>query len=488
MNRPLAEFVDMLRYADVPVSIGEVLDAARTIDLLGYSDKNLLKVALSQVMAKTEDEMASFDACFDTFFSINTELDLKESLSESQLQDLETENNDQQDNPQLGALENTETGEASSQGAGDGGGGGGGGEGQTPGDAAGAPASSLLEMLENADRAGLTLTMTEAANAVGLSNIALYTQRGLFTRRILEQMGLNEVTQEISERRRAENEESAADLEQRLNVLFEATRDMVERQLALTSSGKSIEFRQDVLKKVRLSNIENRDFRIMRDMVHKMAKRLMDMNSRVKKVKNRGHLDISKTIRRSIAYDGLMFETYWKQKQKDRPKVFAICDVSGSVASVARFLLLFLYSMNEVLPNVRSFAFSGELGEITDLFNKYGPEEAIPEAIERFGSRSTDYGRALEDFKELALNEIDNRTTVIILGDGRSNGADPRVDILREIKNRSKRVIWLNPERKNIWGSGDSEMKRIAPNCTVAEVCNSLNKLELVIRDLLKTS
>ncbi len=486
MNRPLAEFVDMLRYADVPVSIGEALDAARTIDLLGYSDKHLLKSALSQVMAKTEDEMASFDACFDTFFSINTELDLKESLSESLLQELENDDTVQTENQPLDALDNPETSDETSQGAGDGGGGGG--EGQAAGDASGAPSSSLVEMLENADRAGLTLAMTEAANAIGLSNIVLSTQRGLFTRRILEQMGLDEVTQEINERRKADNEDSAADLEQRLNVLFEATRDMVERQLALTSSGKSIEFRQDVLKKVRLSNIENRDFRIMRDMVQKMAKRLMDMNSRVKKVKNRGHLDISKTIRRSIAYDGLMFETYWKQKEKDRPKVFAVCDVSGSVASVARFLLLFLYSMNEVLPNVRSFAFSGELGEVTDLFNKYGPEEAIPEAIERYGSRSTDYGRALEDFQKIALNEIDNRTTVIILGDGRSNGSDPRVDILREIKNRSKRVIWLNPERKNIWGSGDSEMKRIAPNCTVAEVCNSLNKLELVIRDLLKTS
>jgi len=485
MNRPLAEFVDMLRYADVPVSIGEALDAARTIDLLGYSDKHLLKSALSQVMAKTEDEMESFDECFDTFFSINTDLDLTTNLSESQLQDLESEDNAQEQPQSFDALEAPEASDATPQGAGDGGGSG---EGQTSGDAAGANSSSLLEMLENADRAGLTLAMTEAGNAVGLAKIVLATQRGLFTRRILEEMGLDEVTQEINNRRRSDNEEGAADLEGRLNVLFEATRDMVERQLALTSAGKSIEFRQDVLKKVRLSNIENRDFRIMRDMVHKMAKRLMDMNSRVKKVKNRGHLDISKTIRRSIAYDGLMFETYWKQKEKDRPKVFAVCDVSGSVASVARFLLLFLYSMNEVLPNVRSFAFSGELGEVTDLFNRYGPEEAIPEAIERFGSRSTDYGRAMEDFKEIAMNEIDNRTTVIILGDGRSNGADPRVDILREIKNRSKRVIWLNPERKNIWGSGDSEMMRIAPNCTVAEVCNSLNKLELVIRDLLKTS
>ena len=92
------------------------------------------------------------------------------------------------------------------------------------------------------------------------------------------------------------------------------------------------------------------------------------------------------------------------------------------------------------------------------------------------------------DLKELVFDEIDNRTTVIFLGDGRSNGSDPRADILKEIKQRAKRVIWLNPERKSIWGSGDSEMPRLAPYCTTAETCNSLKKLELIIRDLLKSS
>ncbi|MEH6474123.1 MAG: VWA domain-containing protein [Sneathiella sp.] len=488
MNRPLAEFVDMLRYADVPVSIGEVLDAARTIDLLGYSDRNLLKSALSQVMAKTTDEMVSFDQCFDDFFTIDTDLNLGENLLEQASDIDESENSDSTDggeDAQLAALDNLENAPSAS---GDGGGGGGEGSASSPSEGSGMQPSTLLEMLEQADRTGLTMSMNTAAEAIGLSNIVLSTQRGLFTRRVLDEMGLAEVNQEIGDRRRADNEEGAEELSRRLTVLFEATRDMVERQLALTSAGKSNQFRQEVLKKIRLSNIENRDFRIMRDMVRKMARRLTDMNSRVRKVKNRGHLDIRKTMRRNVAYDGLLFETHWKQKEKDRPKVLAVCDVSGSVASVARFLLLFLYSMNEVLPNVRSFAFSGTLGEITDLFESHGPEEAIPEAIEMFGGRSTNYGRAMEDFKDLVFDEIDSRTTVIFLGDGRSNGADPRADILRDIKKRAKRVIWLNPERKSVWGTGDSEMPKIAPNCTVAEVCNSLSKLELVIRDLLKTS
>ncbi|USG63049.1 VWA domain-containing protein [Sneathiella marina] len=477
MDKPLAEFIEMLRYADIPVSIGESLDAAETVQLIGYDDRGLLKAALSQVMAKTVEEHDSFNRCFDEFFSYNIELDFKERNDET---DEGADSIEDQSAPPEPANENEDGSSSENEnGAGDG---------LESVEPSGDPTAPLLEMLEQNDRTALALAMTQAAGDVNLGGIVLMTQRGLFTRRIMEQMGLDQVNQEIAAREEQGDDDGAVDLAGRLETLFDAVRDMVERQLALTSSGKGKQFRQDVLKKVRLSNIEHRDFKHMREIVRRMAKRLTDMNSRIRKVKNRGHLDIRKTMRRNIAYDGIMFETHWKQKHKDRPKVLAVCDVSGSVASVARFLLLFLYSLNEVLPKVRSFAFSGTLGEVTDLFDRLGAEEAVPLAIDQFGGRSTDYGRAMEDFKDLIFDEIDNRTTVIFLGDGRSNGADPRVDILKEIKSRAKRVIWLNPERKSIWGSGDSEMLRIAPYCTTAETCNSLNKLELIIRDLLKSN
>ncbi|MCF8468783.1 MAG: VWA domain-containing protein [Sneathiella sp.] len=481
MDRPLADFVEMLRYSDVPVSISESLDAAATVQIFGYKDRGLLKTALAQVMAKTIEEHENFDRCFDEFFSYNINPDLAPDAEFSEEEE-ESSGNQQDNSPEDGDEANDNEAGGPASGGGEGGGGLSGGKND------GSPAASLVQMLEQNDRTALTMAMTAAAKAANLSGIVLMTQRGLFTRRIMEQMGLDQVNKEISNRDKAGDTEGATRLSERLDILFDSVRDLVERQLAFTSSGKAKQFRQDILKNVRLSNIEHRDFKHMRELVRRMAKRLTDMNSRVRKVKNRGHLDIRKTMRRNVAYDGILFETHWKQKQKDRPKVIAVCDVSGSVAAVARFLLLFLYSLNEVLPKVRSFAFSGTLGEVTDLFDRYGPEEAVPLAIDEFGGRSTDYGRALEDLKELIFDTIDNKTTVIFLGDGRSNGSDPRIDILKEIKQRAKRVIWLNPERKSVWGSGDSEMLRIAPYCSTAETCNSLNKLELVIRNLLKSS
>lgn len=465
MDAPLANFVDALRAQNIPVSISETLDAVRTVDLIGYRDRSLLKQALGGVVAKTIPDREKFDQCFERFFSSQM-FDHADEQPQS-----ETDN---QDTAGAEGAQESDAGDAS------------GSEGceAPPSDAP----SSLSNMLLANDAAGLSIAMAEAAADVNLGAILMLTQRGLFTRRIMEQMGLRQLNDDIQNAEQADDAALAAELSEGRARLFEQARNRVEQQLALTGGRYAKELRQDVLTNISLANIEARDFKHMRELVRRMAKRLTDINSRIRKVKNRGHLDIRKTLRRNVAYDGLLFETHWKEKRKERPKVMAICDVSGSVAAVSKFMLMFLYSMNEVLPKVRSFAFSGQLGEVTELFDQFSLEQALPMVQDAYGGRSTDYGKAFEDFKSLALNDIDNKTTVIILGDGRSNNTDPRIDIIKEIKKRSKRVLWLNPERKSIWGSGDSEMSRYAPYCSKAEVCNSLHKLDLIIRDILKTS
>ena len=227
--------------------------------------------------------------------------------------------------------------------------------------------------------------------------------------------------------------------------------------------------------------------KLMHELVRKMAERLVSLHSRRRKVARRGQLDIRKTIRVNIEYDGLLFHTVWKRRKIDRPKVMAICDVSGSVAQVSRFLLMFLYSLHDVIPNVRSFAFSGQLGEVTDLFEREDVDRAIAETLDRFGG-STDYGEAFETFQALALDEIDRKTTVLILGDARNNNAEPRADILRKIHDRARRVIFLNPEPRVSWNSGDSVMRVYEPCVDRAIVCASLKDLERVVSDLLRTA
>lgn len=147
---------------------------------------------------------------------------------------------------------------------------------------------------------------------------------------------------------------------------------------------------------------------------------------------------------------------------------------------------MFLYSLYDVLPRVRSFAFSSHLGEVSELFDQHPVEKAIELVNWKYGG-ATDYGGSLLDFAKLALDDIDSHTTVIILGDARNNNGDPRLDIMQGIYARAKQVIWLNPESRAMWGSGDSEMPRYLSCCHFAAECSSLQHLERIIDRLLRT-
>ena len=179
------------------------------------------------------------------------------------------------------------------------------------------------------------------------------------------------------------------------------------------------------------------------------------------------------------------FLTAWKRRHRDRPKIVALCDVSGSVARVSDFFLLLIHSLHEVVDDVRSFAFSGHLIEVSDILEI--------EIAGRGDGRDHVQGRLrLVRLRQLAspisrtdwMSAITPQTTVIVLGDARSNNLDPRADILRRIAERSKRLVWLNPEGRMAWGWGDSEMPRYSTFCTVVRQCATAKQLERAVSDI----
>ena len=484
MSEVLGDFIRALRAADIRVSTSESIDAGNVIDLVGFDDRATSRDALSQVLAKSEDEKQAFTETFDTYFSFEQFKKRSASVEEAANENGEREEQESEENG--GDGEGGDGGDPSQSGNSSSPGGGGMG-GERQGDR---PASSmdLASLLERGDQAELQMALAEGARQAQLNRIRLFTQRGMFTRRIMEIMGLDGLNEEIGRREATGLRESAERLAQAREELRGQVRDYVEKQLEIFTANSGRQLREEVLAQMRLSNVDRSDMRIMRDLVRKMAKRLIALHSRRKKVARRGTLDIRRTIRANIEFDGLLFHTIWKKTKVDRPKVMAICDVSGSVAQVSRFLLMFLYSLQEVLPNVRSFAFSGELGETTELFECEKLEQALALVLRDFGGGSTDYGRAFEDFEALAMDDIDHRTTVLILGDARSNYGDPRSDILKLVHARARRVIWLNPEGRSMWNSGDSEMRRLSPYCDKAVTCASLKDLERVVSELLRSA
>ena len=486
----LADFLKALREADLPISPAETLEAHRAIDMVGWSDRDLLKNSLAVTLAKSEFEKERFDDCFERFFAIQ-EFDT----------DRETRSNDNEPGQDSEPGDDMTPGDGQS---GEGGGDGGEGEASGGGGGGGAPAemteaqlgelSELSQMLLANDRAGLETRMAESAENSGVRDIVLFTQIGQFTRRIAEGMGLEDLDEDLANLREAglQGDRDADGLGQKLNTLrgrmLERIRDYVEQQLALQAAGKSKRIREELLEQVRLTNIERRDYQIMQELVRKMARKLVVLHSRRRKKSHRGQLDVRRTLRKNHGYDGMIVEPQWRRTKIDRPDVHVLCDVSGSVANVARFLLMFLYSLQEVLPKVRAYAFAGELREVTRLFETRPIDEAVASVLEDFAYMPTDYGRSLMDFRDMGLDDVDYRSTVIILGDARSNYSDPRTEIVRTIYDRSKRLIWLNPEGRNQWGTGDSEMLRYAPNCHQVEVCNSLKHLERIVDRVLRAA
>ena len=445
----LRDFIHILRSSDLRVSTSESIDAMNVVSEIGLEDRSLLKHSLSFSLAKTLREKEIFNECFDNFFEENYM-----NLSEDKL----PQKNNEKDSEisDLDVLDKNE--------------------------------NSLEELYNNSDRTSLMTAMALAAREANLQDIRLFTQVGMFTRKIFDEMGLEKLNNDIFQASREGNIKREEDLKNIRENLRLEIREYIENQVKLRTSNTGKQLREDALSQMRLTQADKSDYKIMSGIIKKMARRLISVHSRRKRKSQRGLLDIRSTIRANQEYDGILFETVWKKTKVDRPKIVALCDVSGSVANVSRFFLMFLHSLTEILPNVRTFAFSNKAGEVTDLFENKDIEVAAAETLLLNGGGSTDYGQAFVDLEGLLENNIDRKTTVIILGDARSNYGDPRCDVLKTIQEKSKRILFLNPEPKSVWGTGDSEMLRFVPYCSKSKVCSSLFDLERVVDDMLRSS
>ena len=441
MQRTLEEFLRALRANEVAVSPAEAIDAHRAVAHVGYGDRTLLKDALCATLAKTAEEAARFDACFDTFF----------------------------DRAPIAAGEDG---------------------GRAPPGATGLGPASLGDLLLSGDGTSLARALEEAAARAGAGDIWLPSQRNLLTRRVLDEMGLREMEAQINRLLASDapgDGAAAAELARRREALFELAAQFIDRQAQLYASQTGRRLRDGLLAKQKLTAVAPEDFRAMEGLVRRMAKRLASRYARKRHRARRGKLDVRRTIRRSMGYGGVPFDVVWKTETIEKPKIAVLCDVSRSVAAAAQFLLLFLYSLNEVVERLDAYAFSDRLVCVNDLLDDEKVDDAITLILKRIGFRPTDYGRALADFCDAQRDRIDRRTTVIVLGDARSNYANPRLDLMRRIGQRARAVIWLNPEPETYWGQGDSKMDAYRRFCNLAKTCNTLRQLEAIIETVLRT-
>ena len=459
MQQTLEDFYKVIRAAGINVSPSDTIETSRTVALIGYTDRNILKNAFQVSLAKSETEQDLVAECFEQFFSFDT---------------FNAANDPHSDDTVAGSDEANDQQEAKSE------------QSEAP-----QAQSELAKMLLEGDTASLATEMKKAAREVGLTDIWFFTQKSLYAQKIMQKMGLRDLQNDIAAMGKGDCPSSiaqAGELRNAKDYLSESVKDFVEQQLSMYGRNATRNLREDHLKSSKLSNIEQRDFHVMHDLVRKMAKRLSTQYSKKKKQDKRGQLDFRKTLRRNVAYDGVMFETYWKTKYIDKPRLLVMCDISGSVQAYARFLLLFLHSLNDVMQRIDSYVFTGNLIPVKDIFEKYPVEQAIDKIMADHGMGGSDYGTTLLDLDDQCMDDIDNKTTVLILGDARNNFLAPRTEVMQTLHLRAKRVIWLNPEPATFWNAGDSVMYKYKPYCHMAKTCNTLDHLERMLDDLLKAA
>ncbi|KAF0804750.1 hypothetical protein A6D6_02784 [Alcanivorax xiamenensis] len=435
VDRRLHEFVRALRGARIRISPVEAEEAMRAAALIGYHPREQFRETLAQTLVKAQVDRACFDQCFDDFFRFES---------------MEADGGEEDAG---GALPDTTD--------------------MDVGDLSETTVNLIAQSPEQ-----LTQTLAEAAAQQDFTAMQVITQQGLFARELVMNMGMGSVDDDIlrlaaSPRRRDQNRaEQLRDWRQQVR---ERASQYVRRQFELHGRAHGRALREHSMRAAPFREL--REYHQIQDLVRRMARRLAALHQRRQKRAKRGAMDARRTLVSSLRYNAVPVQLHWRERRKLKSKVYVICDVSGSVREAARFLLQFLYAMNDVLPQVRSFAFAARFDEVTDDFRQYNPDVAVGRILDRVSGSGTDYGYMFESFQQACGREIDRRSTVIILGDARNNDLPAGEEYLAEISRRARQVFWLNPEHPSRWNSGDAIMAKYEPYCRAARRCSSLNDL-----------
>ncbi|MFF0414677.1 VWA domain-containing protein [Kitasatospora sp. NPDC004745] len=226
----------------------------------------------------------------------------------------------------------------------------------------------------------------------------------------------------------------------------------------------------------------------LRRTVHPLARKLATRLAARRRRAARGRIDLRRTLRRSLSTGGVPLRPAYRLRRPARPEIVLLCDVSGSVAGFADFTMLLVQAMSEQFSKVRVFAFVNRTAEVTGLLAGRDADPArlaariLTEAKVTGYHGNSDYGAALGEFAERHPDAVGPRTSVLILGDARTNHRDPNLDALRRIAGRARRVYWLNPEQPALWPTGDSAALAYAGVVEMHSCRNARRLAELITR------
>ncbi len=462
ITRVLGELVWSLRRAGLTIATSQAIDVARAVAAVGLEDRWAVREAIASICVHDAKDRGRYDAAFDAFFGQGaTKKTLWERLAEQGFAEGE-----------LGALRELLGAMAASS------------------ESGGGAFAALLDRGAELDR------LLQLAGVVrSLDGMRTQLQAGFYTHRVLDQLGVPKSYHALAALRAALTDalgERGVALADALRAELDRAADEVRAHVRATFARRAQELEAQAAGRT----LETKDFATLTDAeveevrraVRAFALRLRG-GARVRARRaRRGRLDLRRTMRRALRTLGVPFAPARKQRRRDKARLMLLCDVSDSVRTVARFTLELTYSAQELFERTRTFVFVSELGETTDLFAKEPLAAALGIA---YGggvvsiADNSNYGRVLRTFEARHLREIDRRTTVVILGDGRTNYHEDAADVLDRIRERARALLWLCPEGRAEYSTGDSAMARYAPRCTQVLEVRTARELEDAARAIL---
>jgi uncharacterized protein len=450
------DFVDELRAAGVPVSTTEVLDATEALRHLPLEDREAMKLGLAAALVKEEGHWRTFEALFELFFSLRGRTTGEPG--------------------QLGV------GEGMSEDVG---------EGMTAHELAELAFKALMEgdpelMAALARAAVSRFAGMEPGRPVGVSYYAFKTLRQLEADALLARL-----LGSAEEAGGLEGMVLANDYRRRFERLREEVEAEVRRRLVADRGAKAVAraMRRPLPEDVDFMHLGKEELAALQRTVQPLARKLAVHLARKRRGKRDGRLDFRATMRRSLASGGVPADPRFKARQRSKPELWVLADISGSVAAFARFTLQLVYALSSQFSRTRAWAFVDGIDEVTDVLKN---ADDIGQAVHRINTEAdviwaeghSDYGHALSDFDERWGKELTPRTTVLVLGDARNNYHSVQAWAIAELARRSRQVWWLNPEPRAYWDTGDSVLAQYGVHCSGVWECRNLRQLRHFVEQL----
>lgn len=456
MESRILQLISALRASGVRISLAESAEAFSAVDLMGIQDREQFRLSLRATLIKDARDLPIFEKLFPLFFGSGQ----PPLMGGNPSNDLSPE------------------------------------EAQMLADALRQFAETLRERMERLMN-GQPLSREELeqlAQMVGLNNTDDLRYQNWMAQRMMRALAFPEVREALRElmeqlaqmgmsRERVEQlhemiRQNMQGLEQQINQF---AGERIAENLSQQPPGESAE------------NILNRPFRALSDAdkkaiqreVRRLAAILRTRIALRQKRAKTGQLDAKATLRANLKHHGVPMEIRHRDRAR-KPRIVVICDISTSMRFCSELMLTFLYALQGQVHKTYAFAFIDHLEYISGDFNSTNADEAIASVLWRMpsGSYNTDLGWSLQNFNDDFLDTLNGQTTLLVVGDGRNNYNDPRLDLFSMMSRRAARTIWLNPEPPALW-NGDSDMPKYAPLCDSIFRVSNLRELAEAIDHLM---